>query len=59
MKNNFKMTAPSDAEDTPIRRSIFRNLSNTAGYAVNTQQNLFCMSIFFINHQIEKKFVIK
>lgn len=59
MKNNFKMTAPSDAEDTPIRRSIFRNLSNTAGYAVNTQQNLFCMRIFFINHQIDKLFVIK
>lgn len=28
------MTAPSDAEETPVRRSIFRNLSNT-GYMVN------------------------
>lgn len=43
------MTAPSDAEETPVRRSIFRNLSNT-GYMVNIQLelNLFFSLIFYL-----------
>lgn len=42
------MTAPNDAEDTPVRRSILRNLSNT-GYTVNIffSRKFFKLIFFF------------
>lgn len=50
------MTAPNDAEDTPVRRSILRNLSNT-GFTVNIarfEMNCQLQKIFCVNLQISE-----